>query len=76
MFSNSRRALPVWASSTTGEKHVFRVAEPDGKTAVFRDEPVRFLVVARDPQTGEMMPVMKRGEPEYLYLCREDRERG
>jgi hypothetical protein len=58
------------------EKRLFRVAQSDGTTAFFRDEPVRFLVVARNPQTGDVMPVMRYGEPEYLYLCREERERG
>jgi hypothetical protein len=57
-------------------KRVFRIMESNGRTAVFRDEPVRFLVVARSPQTGETMPVMRYGEPEYLYLCREERQRG
>ena len=47
-----------------------------GKTAVFRDEPVRFLVAMRNPKTGETLPSPQYGEPEHLYLCREERERG
>jgi hypothetical protein len=44
---------------------------------VFRDEAVRFLVAEPDPETGELDPVVNyRGEPKYLYLCREERERG
>ena len=36
------------------EKRVIRVIERDGRTAVFREQPVRFLIVEPDPQTGEM----------------------
>jgi hypothetical protein len=57
------------------EKRVFRITGADGKVSVFRDEPVRFLVATRDPRTGETMPALRYGEPEYLYLCREERER-
>jgi len=56
------------------EKRLFRILGPDAKTRVFRDEPVRFLVVARNPQTGETTPMLRYGEPEYLDLCREERE--
>jgi hypothetical protein len=59
------------------EKRVFRATEREGKTAVFRDEPVRFLVAEPDPVTGELAPVAnRRGEPKYIYLCREERGRG
>jgi hypothetical protein len=34
------------------EKRVFRIARPNGTTTVFRDEPVRFLVAVRNPETG------------------------
>src|SRR5438874_13815956 len=54
------------------EKRLFRVTGPDGETAVFRDQPVRFLVVEPDPQTGELTPVTRSGEPKYLYVCREE----
>jgi hypothetical protein len=57
------------------DKRLFRILGPDGKTRVFRDEPLRFLVVARNPQTGETTPMLRYGEPEYLDLCREERER-
>jgi hypothetical protein len=46
---------------------------PDGKTEHFRDNPARYLVVVPDPKTGEMRPVINRGEPTHIYLCREDR---
>ena len=58
------------------DKRLFRIVGPDGKTSVFRDEPVRFVVVVRDPRTGDTMPMLRYGEPEYLDLCREEREGG
>ena len=30
----------------------------------------------RNPKTGETLPSPQYGEPEHLYLCREERERG
>ena len=75
MFTNSPRSPRVKVEHDR-ETRVFRIVESNGRTAVFRDEPVRFLVVVRSPQTGETMPVMRYGEPEYLYLCREERQRG
>ena len=56
------------------QKGIFRLTWADGEVEVFRDRPARHLVVAPDPETGEMKPVVRRGRPEYLYLCREDRE--
>jgi hypothetical protein len=50
------------------------ITSPDGKTELFRDNPVRYLVVEPDPQTGELRPAVKHGQPVYLYLCREQRE--
>jgi hypothetical protein len=41
---------------------------------LFRDNPTRYLCVEPDAETGQMRPVMKRGRPVFLYLCREDRE--
>jgi hypothetical protein len=58
------------------DKRLFRVVGPEGRTSVFRDEPVRFVVVVRDPRTGETMPMLRYGEPEYLDLCPEEREEG
>ncbi len=48
-----------------------RVVGRDGKTAEFADRPTRFLVMARDPRTKELRPVMMRGEPVVYYLCPE-----
>src|SRR5438105_3136018 len=56
------------------EKGIFRIRWPDGETDGFRKQPVRYLVVEPDPETGEMKPIVKRGCPTYLYLCREERE--
>jgi hypothetical protein len=54
---------------------VFIVTKPDGTTERFRDKPARHLMVEPDPKTGEMRPVVKRGRPAYVWLCREERER-
>ena len=56
------------------EKGVFRLRWSDGEVEVFRDKPIRHLVVEPDAETGEIRPVLKRGGPTYLYLCREERE--
>ena len=52
----------------------FRITKADGTVEVFRDNPVRYLCVEPDPETGAMRPVMRRGRPVYLFLCREDPE--
>jgi len=56
------------------EKRVFRLTAPDGSLEVFRDNPTRYLCVAPDAETGAMKPVLRAGEPVYLYLAREERE--
>jgi len=56
------------------QNRLFVVTLPDGKTERFRDNPVRHLIVEPDPQSGEMRPVIKHGQPAYLYLSREERE--
>ncbi len=53
---------------------LYAATQPDGTTELFRDNPVRYLVVEPDPQTGELRPAVKYGQPVYLYLCREQRE--
>ena len=54
---------------------VFRLTIPDdGTVEVFRDVPARYLRVEPDPETGAIRPVMKQGRPEYVWLCREERE--
>ena len=55
-------------------RRLFLLTGPDGKTEHFRDNPTRYLVVEPDPQTGAMRPVIQRGQPSYIYLCREERE--
>jgi hypothetical protein len=54
---------------------VFVLTNPDGTHERFRDNPARHLLVEPDPQTGELRPVVKRGRPAYVWLCREERER-
>jgi hypothetical protein len=52
---------------------VFRLTWPDGKVEVFRDRPARQLRVEPD-EAGAMKPVVRLGQPVYLYLAREERE--
>jgi len=35
---------------------------------------MRYLTVDPDAETGELTPVVERGRPAYLWLCREERE--
>ena len=65
---------PAFTFEHDRQKRLFIVTWPDGKTERFRDNPARQLVVEPDPETGEMRPVVRRGQPVYLYLCREERE--
>jgi hypothetical protein len=65
---------PTYHFEHDPEKGIFRIRWPDGKVEVFRDKPVRHLVVEPDSETGDMTPVVKYGRPTYLYLCREERE--
>jgi hypothetical protein len=59
------------------QKRVFVIKSRDGKIERFRDNPVRFLIVAPDPQSGQMRPaITHRGTPMYLWLCREEVEKG
>jgi hypothetical protein len=54
---------------------VLIVTKSDGTEERFRDNPTRHLLVDPDPETGELRPVVKRGRPAYIWLCREERER-
>jgi hypothetical protein len=53
------------------DKRLFRLTEPDGTTTEFHDREVRFLVVSLDPESGELEPVIERGGPKVIYLCKE-----
>jgi hypothetical protein len=55
-------------------KRLFRIVGPDGQTCAFHDEPDMYPVMVRDRRTGRTLPIMRYGEPEYLYLCREASE--
>ena len=46
------------------EKRRFRLTEPDGTTTEHHDRAVRFLVECRDPESGELEPVIERGGSE------------
>jgi hypothetical protein len=65
---------PFFTFEHDKQKGIFILTGPDGKTEHFRDNPARHLLVEPDPETGAMRPVIKRGKPSYLYLCREERE--
>jgi hypothetical protein len=65
---------PRYSFEHDRENGVYRVKWSDGEVEVFRDKPVRHLVVEPDRQTGELRPAITRGNPRYLYLCREERE--
>jgi hypothetical protein len=71
MVSCSAPATPKATCDHDRDKRLFRVTEPDGTTVDFHDRAVRFLVVEPDPETGEPEPVMERGGPKVVYLCRE-----
>jgi len=55
------------------DKRLFALTA-EGNTEYWRDNPTRYLVVEPDPTTGTIEPVLKRGRPVYLWLCREERE--
>jgi hypothetical protein len=48
-----------------------RIAGQDGQTAEFADRPTRYLLMAPDPKTKELRPVMMGGEPVIYCLCPE-----
>jgi hypothetical protein len=63
---------PTYRFEHDWENGIFRIRSPDGRVEVFRDKPVRHLVVEPDAETGEMAPLVKDGRP--TYLCREEHE--
>jgi hypothetical protein len=65
---------PAYRFEHDKTKGIFRLTGPDGTAECFRNNRTRYLVVEPDAHTGEMTPVLKRGRPAYLYLCREERE--
>jgi hypothetical protein len=52
-----------------GQPHEFR-----RQSRAISRRPARQLMVALDPETGELRPVIQRSQPTYIYLCREERE--
>jgi hypothetical protein len=67
----SARDEPKWTVEHDPKKGVFRLTDPDGVTAVFRNKALRYLVLNPDPETGELAPVVLRGQPLFWYLCLE-----
>jgi hypothetical protein len=75
-YTYEREATPRYEPPTAAcvrdrGKRLFRVSELDDTTTEFHDRAVRFLVVEPDPDTGELEPVMERGGPKVIYLCKE-----
>ena len=68
-------AAPDYKFEHDKQKRLFVLTAPGGKPEYFRDKPVRQLLVEPDPETGELRPVIMRGKPAYIYLCREERRR-
>jgi hypothetical protein len=56
------------------ETRLYALTGADGQTEYWRDNPTRYLVVEPDPTTGTIRPVLERGRPVCLWLCREQRE--
>ena len=73
VFSWDEPGTPSFRCEHDKEKKLFVLTWPDGRVERFRDNPARQLMVEPDPVTGELRPVIKRGEPVYVYLCREER---
>ena len=72
--ANASETAPPYTFEHDREKGVYRLKRSDGEVEFFRDKPARYLVLEPDCETGELRPVMTRGYPRYLYLCREERE--
>jgi uncharacterized protein YifE (UPF0438 family) len=58
------------------QKRLLTLTHSDGTVEHVRDYPAGLIAVEPDPETGEMHPVTKHGEPVYVYFCREEREGG
>jgi hypothetical protein len=67
-------APPPYAFEHDPTARVYRLTAPDGSVEVFRDNPTRYLCLEPEAETGQMRPVMKRGRPVFLWLCREEHE--
>ncbi len=70
-YSCPAQPAPPFQFEHDRRKHRFRIIGPDGRTAQFNHRPVRFLVMARDPKTKTLKPVVARGEPLYYSLSPE-----
>ena len=57
------RENPTFAFEHDVPKGVFRLTWADGRVEVFRDQPVRHLVLEADAETGELKPVVRGGVP-------------
>ena len=66
--------LPAFQWEHLQEKRPFALTGRDGKTEYWRDNPTRYLVVAPIQPPGSSNPVLKRGKPVWIWLCREEHE--
>lgn len=57
-----------------GEARLILKMYSTGRSLCFRDQPLRYLVVEIDPETGQVQPEIRDGRPRILHLCREERE--
>jgi hypothetical protein len=56
------------------QERLFVLTPSDGRTERFRDNPAPHVAVAPDPDTGELRPVTRCGQPLYLYISLGERE--
>ena len=70
----ARTPDPKWLVDHDRAQGVFRLTGPDGRIACFRDRALRYLVLEPDPETGDLRPQIRAGQPTILRLCREERE--
>jgi hypothetical protein len=74
LASQVLREMPTFGFQHDARNGVFRITWADGRVEVFRDPPVRYLVLEPDAETGELKPVVRCGRPWVLYLSREVHE--
>ena len=69
---NSRRRRR--SRSSTTNRSGFRTDMARRLNRAVRDNPAWHLVLEPDPDTGELWPVIRFGQPTYIYISREERE--
>jgi hypothetical protein len=69
-YSCPQRAIPIQVEHDP-KRRALRPFRPDGTTIAFRDQPVRFLVVEPDPNSGMLRPAVSMDKAKVVYLCPE-----